>query len=1101
MTRAGICSIGLLLLLACGKRDQDTLFKRLSARQTGITFANTITITDSVNVLTDPYVYNGGGVAVGDIDNDGLQDIFFAGNMVSSRLYLNKGGMRFEDITQAAGVATHGWASGVSMVDINNDGYLDIYVSMSGPPWSTPEQRRNLLFINNHDRTFTESAAQYHVDDSGFTTHAVFFDYDGDGDLDLFLLGNSPKDFERSQLEIHPAGIRQHDPAGYDKLYRNNGDGTFTDVTQQAGISTTAQFGLGVVVSDFNRDGRPDLYLSNDDVADDVLYINKGNGTFTDKTRDWLRHTSFAGMGIDAADFNNDGWPDIMQTDMMPEDLADRKRTSGVVTATGDADRQAHRFQGGYTQNTLQLNRGVTPAGDVAFSEIARMAGVAYTNWSWSALFGDVDNDGNKDLFITNGYPKAVTDYDYQTAMFRLRRQEGARTSQRQLETLRALPTIQVANYMFRNNGDLTFTNRSGEWGLADPGFSYGAALADLNNDGRLDVVVNNIDAPASVYVNVRPPHDSSHYLDVSLRGKSPNTGGLGATLTLVAGGQRQYVYHTLYHGYVSSMGDREHFGLGATARVDSLIVDWPDGGSQVLTNLATDRVLTVTEEDGRRVAARSLEQPLVRLGARYTPHYSHVENSLDDFGLQPLLPYALSKHGPVLAVSDVNGDGLEDLFIGGSVDSGASLFLQQRSGGFVQSRVEKGYDVAGALFFDANGDGKPDLYLASGDYHRAPASALQQDRLYINRGGGRFVRDSAALPQMRTATAAVAAADFDGDGDLDLFVGGRMLPRSYPDPTRSYLLRNDGGGHFTDVTAELAPELIDPGGRITAAVWIDFDGDGRPDLVTAGEWMPIQFFHNEGKSFRNVTASMGLPATRGWWFSLAVGDFNHDGKPDIIAGNFGRNHTFTTSATEPLGVYAGDFTGNGHTDVLLTKEVADKEVPLFGLARIADNVYTVGLKFPSYAAFAHADVEQVLGASVQKRSIHYQVDTFASLYLQNNGNGTFTAVELPTAAQLSPVRGIVPTDVDGDGNLDVILAGNLYDTAPNTAPADAGIGLWLKGDGRGHFQPVPLSESGFLAPYDATGLTLIKTPAGSAVLVANSGDSLQAFLIRPLRR
>jgi hypothetical protein len=1109
MMRAGICSIG-LLLLACGRRDQATLFKRLSARQTGISFANTITVSDSVNVLTDPYIYNGGGVAVGDIDNDGLQDIFFAGNMVSSRLYLNKGDMRFEDITQAAGVATHGWASGVSMVDINNDGYLDIYVSMSGPPWSTPEQRRNLLFINNHNRTFTESAAQYHVDDPGFTTHAVFFDYDRDGDLDLFLLGNSPKDFERSQLEIHPAGIRQHDPAGYDKLYRNNGDGTFTDVTQQAGISSTAQFGLGVVVSDFNRDGWPDLYLSNDDVADDVLYINNGDGTFTDKTREWLRHTSFAGMGIDAADFNNDGWPDIMQTDMMPEDLADRKRTSGVVTAAGDADRERHRFQGGYTQNTLQLSRGVTGAGDMAFSEIARMAGVAYTNWSWSALFGDVDNDGNKDLFITNGYPKAVTDYDYQTAMFRLRRQEGRATSPRQLQTLRALPTIQVANYMFRNNGDLTFSNRTSEWGLADPGFSYGAALADLNNDGRLDLVVNNIDAPASIYENVRPPHDSTHYLDVVLHGKSPNTGGLGATLTLVAGGGRggrQYLYHTPYHGYVSSMADREHFGLGTVARVDSLIIDWPDGSSQILTNLETDRVLTVTEDDGRRVAAQSPRQPFVRLDAGHTPPYRHVENAQDDFGLQPLLPYELSKHGPVLAVSDVNGDGLEDLFIGGSADSGGSLFLQQRNGAFAESRagqpwkVEQGYDVTGALFFDANGDGKPDLYLASGGYHRAPVSSFLQDRLYINRGGGRFVRDTAALPSMHTATAAVAAGDFNGDGKLDLFVGGRLLPRSYPYATRSYLLRNDGG-HFTDVTEQLAPELVDPGGMITAAVWIDFDGDGRPDLVTAGEWMPLQFFHNEGTHFRNVTASVGLPATRGWWFSLAVGDFNHDGRPDIIAGNFGRNHTFTTSAAGAgrLGVYAGDFTSNGHTDVLLTKEVAGKELPLFGLATIAGNIYTVGLKFPSYAAFAHADVEQVLGASVQARSLHYQVDTFASLYLQNNGNGTFTAVELPTAAQLSPVRGIALTDVDGDGNLDVVLAGNLYDTAPNTAPADAGIGLWLRGDGRGHFQPVPLGESGFLAPYDATGLAVIKTPAGSAVLVANSGDSLQAFLIKPPR-
>jgi hypothetical protein len=1105
MFRVSICSIGMLLLLACGRRSSEPLFQRLSAGQTGITFANTITVSDSVNVLTNPYIYNGAGVAVGDIDNDGLEDIFFAGNMVSSHLYLNKGDMRFEDITQPAGVTTHGWASGVSMVDINNDGYLDIYVSMSGPPWSSPQQRRNLLFINNRNRTFTESAAQYHVADSGFTTHAVFLDYDRDGDLDLFLLGNSPKDFQRSQLEIHPAGIRQHDPEGSDKLYRNNGDGTFTDVSRQAGISPDAQFGLGVVVSDFNRDGWPDLYLSNDDVADDVLYVNNRDGTFTDKSRDWLKHTSFAGMGMDVADFNNDGWPDIMQTDMMPEAVRERKRTSGVVTNAVDLDRRRHRFQGGFTQNTLQLSNGVTPAGDLVFSEIARMAGVAYTNWSWSALFGDVDNDGAKDLFITNGYPKAVTDYDYQTTMFRLRRTEGSKTSPRQLQTIQDLPSIRVPNYMFQSNRDLTFTNRTRDWGLEEPGFSYGAALADLNNDGRLDLVVNNIDATASIYENVRPDSDSTHYVDIVLRGSAPNTRRLGATLTLVAGGQRQYLYHTPYHGYLSSMADREHFGLGDAKQVDSLIITWPDGRSQVLTNPALDRVLTVTEENAAAaavaVAPGRVFQPL---DSRQGPAYQHQENGLDDFALQPLLPYELSTHGPVLAVSDVNGDGLEDVFIGGSALDGGSLFLQQRDGRFVETRegqpwkIDQGYDETGALFFDANGDGKPDLYLARGAFQRAPVSALLQDQLYINRGGGRFVRDTAALPPMRTATAAVAAGDFNGDGKPDLFVGGRLLPRNYPYPTRSYLLRNDGG-HFTDVTEQLAPELVNPGGMRTAAVWIDFDGDGRLDLVTAGEWMPLQFFHNEGTRFRNVTASVGLPALRGWWLSLTAADFNHDGRPDLIAGNFGLNHTFTTSTTSRLGVYAGDFTGNGHTDVLLTQEVAGREYPFFGLATIGGNIYTLGLKFSSYAGFADADIGSVLGGSAAGL-LHYQVDTFASLYLQNNGNGTFTAAPLPTPAQLSPTRGIIATDVDGDGNLDVVIAGNLYDTAPNAAPADAGNGLWLRGDGRGHFVPVPSQESGFLAPYDVTGLAAIQTPAGTAVLVANSGDSLQAFLIERAR-
>jgi hypothetical protein len=468
------------------------------------------------------------------------------------------------------------------------------------------------------------------------------------------------------------------------------------------------------------------------------------------------------------------------------------------------------------------------------------------------------------------------------------------------------------------------------------------------------------------------------------------------------------------------------------------------------------------------------------------------------------LLPYQLSQHGPVLAVSDVNGDGRQDLFIGGSASVAGTLFLQQPDGRFIAApaqpwATEQGYDVTGALFFDANGDGRPDLYLASGGYRRAPVAALLQDRLYINHGGGRFVRDTSALPAMITATAAVAAGDFTGDGKLDLFVGGRVLPRNYPAPTRSYLLRNDGD-HFTDVTEQWAPELVHPGGMITAAVWIDFDGDGRLDLVTAGEWLPLQFFRNEGSHFRNATGSMGLGNTRGWWWSLVSADINHDGHPDLIAGNFGLNHTFTTSMQSRLGVYAGDFTGNGRTGVLLTQDSGGRAVPLFGLVTIGPSMYTIPLRFSTFAAFSQADIDAVLGRSLTARALHYEVDTFASLYLQNNGNGTFTATELPTMAQLAPLRGIVVTDVDGDGNLDLVVAGNLYDTAPNTAPADAGNGLWLKGDGRGHFAAVPPGESGFLAPYDVTGLAAIKTPAGLAVLVANSGDSLRAFLIRPAR-
>src|SRR6184192_4243451 len=595
----------IMAVMSCGRPSAGDrpLFRLLSPAQTGVTFANTIATTDSVNVQTDVYLYNGGGVAVGDIDNDGLPDIFFAGNMVSSRLYLNKGNMRFEDITESAGVKTDRWATGATMVDINNDGYLDIYVSVSGPPWSRGESRANLLFINNRDGTFTEAAAKYGIADTGFTTHAVFFDYNGDGFLDLFLLNNSPQDFARGATDAHPLGVRSNSPASYNKLYRNNGDGTFTDVSQEAGILRQLGYGLGVAVADLNGDGWPDLYISNDVAPDDVLYINNGDGTFTDRAGAWLKHASQAGMGVDAADFNNDGWPDILQVDMMPRDLQRRKQTSWFQTYAALLDTRSRGFRDDYSENALQLNTGVNEDGDVVFSEVARLAGVAHTDWSWSALFADFDNDGYKDIFIGNGYPKAVNDLDYQTAVFRARR---AGDDRRALRLLKELPGYDFSNYLFRNKGDLTFTDMTQPWGMDRTGFSYGAAYADLNNDGKLDLVINHIDAPASIYENVQPDDDVHHYLQIRLDGEPPNRRGIGAKLILTAGGQKQYLYHSPYRGYMSTMDDREHFGLGRAKRVDSLEVIWPDGRYQLLTDLAVDRMLTVQQGDARKKGATS---------------------------------------------------------------------------------------------------------------------------------------------------------------------------------------------------------------------------------------------------------------------------------------------------------------------------------------------------------------------------------------------------------------------------------------------------------------------------------------------------------------
>ena len=1091
----------LLAVLSACDGGEPALFTLLTPDETGITFANTITTDDSVNVQMDSFVYNGGGVAVGDIDGDGLADIYFTGNMVSSRLYLNRGGMRFEDITESAGVGTDGWAYGAAMADVDADGDLDIYVAMSGPDWAEPEERRNLLFLNNGDRTFREAAREYGIDDDGFSTHGAFFDYDRDGDLDLYVLTNDPGGFARGEAQMHPAGIQAESERSFDRLYRNEGNGTFVDVTVEAGIVRAIGFGLGIAITDLNADGWPDVYVSNDDTPNDVLYRNNGDGTFTDVGPAWLKHTVLAGMGIDVADFNNDGWFDIVQVDMVAEDLAERKRMTGAMTFGAFMELRNRGFLYDYSANVLQVNAGPVGGGDVTFSDVAHLAGMAYTSWSWSPLFVDLDNDGRKDLHITNGYPKAVIDYDYQTGAFRLQRSGRYDEARTLLDTLHA---YDVSNYLYRNDGDLAFSNRTAAWGFERPSFSYGAAYADLDNDGGLDLVVNNIDAPAFVYHNTRATGDVRHFLQVELAGDGANARGLDAVVRLTAGGTHQYLYNSPYRGYLSTVDHRLHFGLGAAERVDSLHVLWPDGRVQVLTDLPVDTVLVVRQQDADTAAvwpAPPVPRPFRTLQPELAPRYEHTASQYVDYRIQPLLPHMLSRHGPALAVGDANGDALDDLYVGGGAGVPGTLFLQRAQGGFVEAPnqqawiADRDYDDWGAAFLDADGDGRLDLYVASGANHVSPVSRWLQDRLYINQGDGRFVRDTAALPSMLTSTARVAVGDVTGDGRPDLFVGGRLMPGRYPYPTRSYLLRNEGG-RFSDVTDAMVPELVQPGGMVTDAVLADVTGDDRLDLVTVGTWMPVRFFENTGERLREVTDAVAPADMRGWWYSIAADDFNADGRVDLVVGNLGRNHTFQASPDRRFGVYASNFTGGQTTDIIFTQQIDGAHYPIFGLAKLGPAIYTVGLQFASYVAFASAPIDQVFSAAQLQQAVHYEVDTFASMYLQDDGAGRFTATPLPALAQIAPIKGIVVLDVDGDGHRDVVVAGNQYDTEPAVERADAGTGLWLRGDGQGGFSAVPPAESGFLALGHVTDLQQIATSAGVVVLVANDGGPLQAYVI-----
>ena len=1102
-----------LIFLCTCKNREEVLFTKLSSASTGIKFSNTITENDSINILSYYYCYNGGGVGIGDFNNDGLQDVFFTGNMVSSKLYLNKGKLQFEDVTQAAGVSTSDWIMGVSVVDINNDGWLDIYLNVAGP--NNKHTHHNLLFINqgvkNGAVSFREEAAAYGLNDSSFCVQSAFFDYDHDGDLDMYLLTNDVDGVEKTF--VNPAAYPITRGRTVDRLYENVGDSAghpmYKDVSKQAGI-TEEGYGLGLAIADFNGDGWPDVYAANDFMPNDQLLINQKNKTFKECAAQSMRHQTYNGMGVDVADINNDAWPDIMVMDMLPQNNERRKTMIARADNENFALRQKAGYVDEYMRNTLQLNQGTAADGTTYFSDIAQMAGVNATDWSWSVLLADFDNDGWRDSYVTNGFARNITDLDFLS--YNADNNSFGTVADKIKSTrdmLGKLKGIHVSNYMFKNNSRLGFDDVTDKWGLKNVSYSNGAAYVDLDNDGDLDIITNNINEEASVYENTaNDKKEKNNYLQVALKGSSKNLNGIGAAINLFYGSDKSYAYVSPVKGYLSSMNMPLSFGTGKHAMIDSLIVIWADGRKQAIKNIKANQQLKIDYKNStENQSAVLIEQPLFTIANnQYDVHFKHVENEFNDFNEESLLPKMFSKKGPGIAAGKINGNDADAFFIGGSAGNEGTLFTPTSTGTFTQKKIngqDAKYEDMGALFFDADSDGDQDLYVVSGGNEFKNQPNAYQDRLYLNDGKGNFTKDEQALPQTISSGSCVVGADFDKDGDIDLFRAGSNSPGAYPVSPRSYLFRNEKG-KFVDVTKEVAPGLMDIG-MVTSAVWSDFDNDGWVDLIVVGEWMQPTFFKNEKGKLVNVSKQSGLENTNGWWTSIYPVDIDNDGDIDYVVGNMGTNVDYKPTPKKPVELFYADFAGNGKKQPVMSCYIMDengdkKRFPF----TFRDDLFRVmpGLKkqFWNYDLFSKATLEDIFKPESLSKATYFQADIFDNCILENKGGGKFAIRPLPVEAQLSCINGILATDYDEDGNIDLIVAGNSHATDVVYGWLDASLGVLLKGDGKGNFAAVPPQKSGLFLSGDIKGLANLYDAKGNAIIIAAANaDSLK--LICPSKK